>query len=233
MAQDKIEKIISHLLKSNQDVGQDPHIEEEPLVCFAEGKLDAFESETVKKHLLNCRICALNLKAALEITRHENLITPENLILKAKNLPHEDAISSSKLEIFLNLKNNLLELLRTNGDVLVGQELVPAPVLRSRNIKDFKDEVLVLKDFKNVRVEIKFEKKSAVTFNMELAVKDKQTSQSIPDLRVTLLKDEIELESYIIDIGKVRFEDIALGNYSIDVLGIEEKLAGVVIDVKC
>jgi len=232
MTPEKIEKLISLLLKPDPSIGQEPHIDEELIVCFTEGKLGAFESEIVKKHLLNCSVCADNFKAALEVLPKEEFVVPADIISKVKNLPGQESGTCVALEIILNIKNNLLELLRTNGDVLVGQELVPAPVLRSRNIKDFKDEVFLFKDFENVRVEIKIEKKSAVSFNLELAVKNKQTAQSIPDLRITLIKNDIELESYIIGIGKVRFEDIALGSYLIDVLGLEEKLAGIVIDVK-
>lgn len=232
MAQEKIEKLISYLLKIDPVSSQGPHMDEELIVCFTEGKLDSSELDAVKKHLLSCTVCADNFKAAIEISSPGELRAPEELVSKVKSLPLHEAVAIAALEIILNIKNNILELLRTNGDVLVGQELVPAPVLRSRNIKDFKDEVFLFKDFENVRVEIKVEKKSAHSFNLELSVKNKQTAQSIPDIRITLLNNQIELESYVIGIGKVRFEDIALGSYSIWVLGLEEKLAEIVIEVK-
>jgi hypothetical protein len=52
------------------------------------------------------------------------------------------------LEILLNLKERAWEIIQAGGDVLVGQELVPAPVLRSRQIDNFKDSLSIIKDLR-------------------------------------------------------------------------------------
>jgi hypothetical protein len=135
------------------------------------------------------------------------------------------------LEIVLKLKEKTLELLRTTGDVLVGQELVPAPV-RSRQIKDFKDEVTILKDFKDVRVEIKIENKLARAFTLVAMVKDKHTSRVIKDLRVTLIKDELELESYLSDSGKAVFEHVLLGKYTVQIATVENQIYQILLDIR-
>ena len=136
------------------------------------------------------------------------------------------------LEIILKLKEKALELLNTTGDILVGQELVPAPVLRSRQMKDFKDEVTILKDFKDIRVEVKIENKHGEFFNVTVMVKEKETQKVIKDLRVCLLKDELELESYLNDAGKVTFEHILLGKYTVEISTLENKLASILLDIK-
>ena len=76
----------------------------------------------------------------------------------------------------------------------MGQELVPAPILRSRQIKDFKDEVTILKDFKDIRVQAKVENKGANAFSLVILVKERHTQRIIKDLRIRLLKDGAELE---------------------------------------
>ena len=119
---------------------------------------------------------------------------------------------------------------------LVGQELVPAPVLRSRNIKDFKDEVTVLKDFQDMRVEVKIENRGSQEgkeiFNVIIMAKQKETQKVIKDLRVTLLKDDLELESCLNDSGSVTFEHILLGRYVIELATIDKKIAAILIDIK-
>ena len=148
----------------------------------------------------------------------------KNLLNREEDIP--------LLEILLRFKEKAIELINTTGDVLVGQELVPAPVLRSRLIKDFKDEVTILKDFNDIRVQIKIENKWGKVFNLKLAAKQKHTQKIIKDLRVTLLKDDLELESYLTDSGSVIFEHVLLGKYRLEISAIENKLASILLDIK-
>jgi hypothetical protein len=130
------------------------------------------------------------------------------------------------------LKDKALEILETTGDVLVGQEFVPHPVLRSRKIKEFKDEVTILKDFKEIRVEVKIENKENRGFDLVIFVKDKLSNRIIKDLRVTLIKDDLELESYLSNYDKVVFEHILAGKYIIEISNIEDKVASILLDVR-
>lgn len=230
----KAEKIIKAVFEKWQSLNTGSagaHPDEEALACFAEGKLAYDESERVKVHLALCQPCsqktAVQAKlpdAGLEIT------APAELLVQAKALVKFD--SSGLLEIIFKLKENILELLNTTGDVLVGQELMPAPILRSRAIKDFKDEVNIFKDFKDARVEVKLENKAGKSFNLIICVREKNTQKIIPDLRITLLKDDLELESYHIDSGKAVFENVLLGKYSVEITNLQEKLAVVVVDIR-
>ena len=123
-------------------------------------------------------------------------------------------------------------MLETNGDILVGQELMPASILRSRQIKEFKDRLTILKDFQNVRIEVGIESKESRSVNLNVIVKEKQTNKLISDLRVTLIKDGIELESYLSDSGSVVFEQVPFGKYSIEITASWDKLATVKLDIK-
>jgi len=209
---------------------QGEHPDEEAFAAFIEGSLEPEESGKFKEHIVVCDNCAEMLALSLGEIKDE-LSVPEEVLDKAGRLvvPEEKSLC---LEILLRLKEDLLELISTSGDVLVGQEFLPAPVLRSRSIKDFKDEVRILKDVKDVRVEIKVEAKGGKAFNLAVVTKEKRTQKVLKDLRVSLLRDGTELESYISDSGTVIFEHVLLGNYCIEISKIEEKVATININIK-
>jgi hypothetical protein len=156
---------------------------------------------------------------------------PLELLGRVKGL-FDSQSETAPLEIALRLKEKLLEILNTTGDILVGRELVPAPVLRTRSIKNFKDEVTILKDFKDIRVEVRIENKGAGAFNLIVTAKQKLDLKIIKDLRVTLLKDDLELESYLTGSGSVTFEHVLLGRYKVEISTLENKLASVLLDIK-
>ena len=231
----RLEALIEKLYKqwkSGRLRKEDAHPDEETLACFAEGKLSVSQTERVKAHLVNCDICseavALNIK--LE-SAHEAKEVPCDLStrLKEKLFAEEQ---TSWLEIILLLKDKTMEIINITGDVLVGQELMPAPILRSRSIKEFKDEITILKDFGEISVEARIENKTQGAFNVVVAAKAKDTQKLIKDIRVSLLKDDVELESYLASSGSVIFEHILAGKYKVEISGINEKLASILLDIR-
>lgn len=230
--QNKLEGLIKLAYKKwKQDrlQPQQAHPDEEAMACFLEHRLPQEESERIKEHLIACDACARAFAIQIRLEAAEDRIVPEELLARVKNLA---AVQVFPLEIFLKVKEKFLEILSTSGDVLVGQEFVPAPVLRSRQFKDFKDEVTILKDFQDVRVEIKIENKYGKAFNLAIMVKEKATQKIMKDLRVTLLKDDLELESYLNDSGRVTFEHVSLGKYTIEISGLQRNVASVLLDIK-
>ncbi len=232
--QSKLEKLIKLVYKrwkSDNYQMQKSHPDEEMLACFIENRLSPEENEAIKLHLLNCDSCAQSFAAHFRLNNVPDKQVPQELIARIKNLSGQEE-KASILEIFLKVKEKTIELLNTTGDILVGQELVPAPILRSRQIKDFKDEVTVLKDFQDIRVELKVENKGGKNFNLHIIVKQKQTQKLIKDLRIALLKEDLELESYLTDSGVVTFEHVLLGKYRIEISSLEERLASILLDIK-
>lgn len=231
---DKLERLIGSVYKkwkSDQSQISQPHPEEETFACFLENKLSPEETEQIKAHLLSCDSCAEAVATSLRLKPNSIKEVPQELRERLKDLlkPEEEV---SILEIILKLKEKALEILNTTGDVLWGEELVPAPVLRSRQIKDFKDEITILKDFKDIRVEAKIENKGGSIFDLEVVVKEKKTLKTIKDLRVTLLRDDLELASYLTDKGMVTFEHVLLGKYRIEISNLDNKLASILLDIK-
>lgn len=227
---EKITRIIYRDWKRSRSFKAKAHPSEEDLVCFLEGKFSVQDKETIQKHLLSCDICAEYLSAQLKIQPNLTLDVPGQLLEKVKKLLGQGN-AENLLEIFLKLKDKAMEIIQTTGDVLVGQELVPAPVLRSRKIDEFKEEVSILKDLRQIRILAKIQNKDTKSFNLTITVKDKKSQKASRGLRITLIKGGVELESYITDSsGSSFFENILPGNYSVEVSREDQKEA--VIDLK-
>ncbi|MDD4953744.1 MAG: zf-HC2 domain-containing protein [Candidatus Omnitrophica bacterium] len=231
---EKLEKFIGLLYKNwrsqNPRARESAHPDEETLACFLEGRLPRNDAEVVRAHLLNCDRCAEIFALSLK-NQPQEIEVPEELLkrVKAMATPAQD---TTLLEIILKLKDQFLEVINTTGDLLVGQELVPAPLLRSRSIKDFQDRITILKDFHDIRVEVKIENKAGKAFDLAITVRNRQTQKVIRDVRVTLIKDDLELESCLSDSGVVIFEHVLLGKYKIDISTVTQKLASVLLDIR-
>ncbi|MDI6605776.1 MAG: zf-HC2 domain-containing protein [Candidatus Omnitrophota bacterium] len=231
----KLEALIQSVYKSwqsTQSQGQQLlHPDEEALSCFLEGRLSAEEAEALKAHLISCRDCSEAFSLNLKMEPFEEKEVPQEVLTYIRGLLTCQEMGPL-LEIVLQFKEKAIEILRTSGDVLFGQEVVAASLLRARKIKDFRDEVMILKDFKDLRVEIRVENKSGGVFDLRISVKHRQTQKGIKDLRVTLIREDLELESYLADSGRVSFEHILLGNYKVEISNIDDKLATVLLDIK-
>jgi hypothetical protein len=226
---EQITKLIYREWKAaNRFTGKD-HPDEESLACFLEDNLPAADKRMIQKHALSCDLCAEYLSTQLKIQPHLSLDVPAPLLEKIKKWS-EELPRENLLEIFLKLKEKALEIIQTTGDVLFGQELVPAPLLRSRKINEFKEEVSILKDLQQIRVLARIQNKSTKSFNLTVTVKDKQSQKVDKNLRITLIKNGLELESYIHDSGISFFENILPGDYIVEVSRQGQRLA--VIDLK-
>jgi len=213
---ENITKIVYREWKKGRSFKGNEHPDEEEMVCFLEGKLSAQDKVLIQKHLLSCNICAEYVSTQQKIQPHLSLEVPKQLLENVERMLGQNTLENL-LEIFIKLKEKAIAIIETTGDVLVGQELVPAPVLRSRKIEEFKEEVSILKDLQQIRVLAKIQNKDVKNFNLTITVKDKK-SQKIPkDLRITLVKEGIELESYTTDSGSGVFENIPPGSYVIEV----------------
>ena len=165
--EDKIEGLVKTVYrrwKKRAKAGE-IHLDEEAFAGFLDGCLSPEENERIKAHLIACDDCARLLALSLNGEAEELKEVPGEVLDQAReilNLKSKPAV----LEVFLRLKQDALEIINATGDILLGQELVPAPVLRSRKIKDFKDEVTILKDFKEIRLEVKVENKGGKYFNV-------------------------------------------------------------------
>ncbi|MDD2703513.1 MAG: hypothetical protein PHC33_05860 [Candidatus Omnitrophica bacterium] len=229
----KLDKLIAAVYGKWKDSRQkevSTHLDEESLALFLEDKLSFSESDKIRGHAIKCRQCAELIATQVRSSIGEEREFSPALVEKVKNGIVQE-MGNYFLEIALKIKGQALEILHTTGDVLVGREFVPAAVLRGRSIKDFHREVIVLKDFKDIRVEIKIESGNGGVFGAILVVREKNTQAVIKDARAVLLKEEAELESYACDSGKVCFEHVPLGAYCVEVVYNGEKSASIVLEI--
>ncbi len=213
----KITRLI-YLQWKRSSVPAGGHPDEEALVCFAEGKLSGAEADMIQEHVTKCDVCAEYLSTQFKIEPHLSKDVPVALMDKAREIISLEDAKKSVFEIFLKLKEKALEIIHTSGDVLVGQELVPAPVLRSRQINEFKEEISVIKDLKELRVLVKVESKSAKAFNISVTILNKHGKKAEKSMRIALMKDGREMESYVSDTGGTIFENILPGDYRIEIM---------------
>lgn len=231
--EDRLEALIKmvYRMRKKQAKPKGEHLDEEGLVCFLEDRLGETEKESVKEHLVTCEACAEALALSLEAETSEAREVPKDLLVGTKKILDLKERPLA-LEVVLKMKDDVFEIIKATGDILLGQELVPAPVLRSRNIRDFKNELTILKDFKDIGLELRVENKSGRYFNLLVKCRGKQGSGSFKGLRLTLIRDALELESYLSESGAVTFEHILLGKYVLELTCPEGRLASVFLEVK-
>lgn len=221
-------KAVYQKWKADNPVTGSTHPDENLLACYLDDKLEKQERERLQDHLVHCPACAEAVAISLKIKQKKLSVVPEALLQKIMRFMPVD--QDSLLEVALRLKDRAWEIIKSNADVLLGQELIPASLLRSRQMSKLKEEVVLLKDFKLMRLEVRLNNKEESKFNVTINVKDKLTQKTKPGLRIALFQGDLEVESYATDTGSVTFENILPGKYRVDI-SAKGTLAGVSLDV--
>lgn len=208
--------------KKNQRQSQGPHPDEEELCCFIEGRLGDADTQRVRAHVLDCNICQEAVAFVLRQPVIDSEEVPAQLIEDIRGILFSGP--SEAMEIALKVKEGIMQVLKSTGDILVGQELVPASVLRSRKEDFFKDELIIFKDVKDLRIKIKIAHQKDNSFKLAISAKNRATNRAINDIKVALLKDNQEIESYDVDTGLVCFEYVALGEYDLKIYSNEARV---------
>ena len=230
---DRMERFIAMAFNDwkKDQARQKRHPDEEEIACFLEGKLSAKDARRFKDHLAACDRCARLLAADLYSYPADQVEVPASCLEAARNMVDKED-HAPIFEIVLSIRDFGFEIIKTTGDVLFGQEFIPAAILRSRHLSDFKDEVVVVKDFPQARIEARIQVVPGQRFNLSVVVRDKKTQRPMEGLRVTLVQDNIELESRVVQEGRAAFEHVCAGSYSISISGLKHSVASISIDVR-
>jgi hypothetical protein len=204
------------------------HPDDETLACFIEGTLPDAQERKIREHVLACPACGRQVKAHL-VTQPPAEDPSAELLEKTRRLL-ERRLGLYAMELVVRVHDSFLQIVSTTADVLVGQEFVPAVLFRSRQPQDFKDGLTVLKDFQDVRVELRVDKKDN-DFSVTAAVKNKETQDVVTGTRISLLKEDIDLESYQAETGKAVFEHVPAGKYSITITSRDDTLAMLFLEI--
>lgn len=227
------EETIKKIYKSwmrDQPKAQENHIGEEDIALLCDNKASRSSKNKIFEHILSCGECANKVAHSARLKTIEMLDVPLEVTQKAKDLL-DDQSGQGILKIALKLKEGFLEIVSATGSVLVGQELMPVSVLRGRGFNASNDKITVVKVFPRAQVEINVLSGATGKFNIQVDVKKKNTPLKIKDLRITLLKHGIELESYHTDSGKAVFEQVSPGQYHIEISSVKYNLASVLLNV--
>jgi len=226
------ESLLKRLYKAwraDKPQSEGPHPDEEDWVDFIEGRLPAGDYERLKIHLLECSRCATNLATSLKLYNCPKVANPAELMLQTVYLKGDR--SSRLIELLLKLRGKAIEIVRSNAEVVLGQNSVPFVVLRSQGIKIFKEEVVVTKVVSGNIIEIKVSNENGNYFNICLKLKKKKTPSIIKEFRANLLKEGRELESYYSDSGIVSFLHLFPGSYVIELYQANRKISSIALEV--
>ena len=227
---EEVIRMIYGLYRKRHNQGNSPCPDEETLVCFSEGGLSKNEIKKIQDHLISCHRCAETVSLFCQ-RFEEGKKVPEFLIKKAKSLVEQKPLSNI-LEIVLALKEKALQILGTTGDVILDNEIIPLPVLRSRQISEFPEEIKLIKEFQNIKITLHIQKKDKDKIRINLDLVDKVSLQPLSDLRLALLKDTQELESYAAVSGNAVFDKVGFGRYVIVILRKDDKLGIINLEIK-
>jgi hypothetical protein len=136
------------------------------------------------------------------------------------------------LEVILVLKEKSFQILKTTGDVIIDNEVIPLPVLRSRQITEFPEEARLIKEFEGIKISVYIQKKDVHKVKVNLNLLDKINLLPIDGLRLTLLKDSQEIESYDAISGSAVFDNLGFGRYVIEILRAGNKLGAINLEIK-
>lgn len=225
---EKLLKIIYGRWKKDCTNTKGAHPDEESVACFLDNKLSQQESEAIKKHILECVLCAQRLSLGLRISEAADKQVSSEVLAKVSDLVN----GVDSLAVYLRLKDRIFEVLSVAGDILVGRSSVAQPALRSPKGGSFKNEIVISKSFADIKVQIKIESKGKRVFSITVFMRA-NTSRVLQDgIRVALLKDNTELESYLARNAKVVFEDVPLGRYTVEISTADKKNPSILIDIR-
>ena len=227
---EKIIKSVYRLYRANHRDSKSSCPSEEDLVCYCEGRLSGVDSEVLARHFISCPRCA---ESALVFTKklQENKVVPASLFKQIEScLSPKD--SSVFLQIALAVKEKTLQIISTTAQVLLDNQIIPAPVLRSRDISEFSAGIKLVKEYKGIMVNVDIQNrgKNQVRFSLKLMHKNRHAA--LPGLRLALLKEDKELESYTAESGNVVFDKLAAGKYIVELIHKADKLGRIHLEIK-
>lgn len=212
-----------------------PCLSEEAFACLIEGKVVAKDRKKAGRHLASCGMCREALEdyqfVSKAVSETGDVRIPNWVLERAKALLSEEA-GGNVLEIAARIGQGILELVSTTGEMIVKGQAVPLPVLRGRGIAQSEQDLRVVKSFQDILADVQLEMTQMPGLDMIVRVNNKKTKQRAQGIRVTLTRDDRELESSITVDGKVAFQRLREGIYQILLTKGGEKLGVVLVDLK-
>lgn len=206
-------------------------LSEEDISCFLEQKLGP-DTEAKRGHILSCTACRETLKDCILIMEDtsggKGVAVPEPVTERAKALVSEE-VGPNIMDIVIAMGKDVVELVRTTGEALLGGSPVPIPVLRNRRQKQTSQAVRVIKNLSSITADVEIGKSRASCVDVTIRIIDKKTRSKAEGVRVALLRGDRELESMLTESGRVAFEELRPANYQVLLSKGTEKLGMITV----
>jgi hypothetical protein len=205
--------------------------DEEALVYFSEGRLSGMQMRRIQAHVAVCGRCAESIAVYKKIDAHDEHAVPPDLIEKVKTmLPRAQRLAL--LDVLVAIREEVLVLLGANAEVMSAKEIAPLPVLRGRGITEFKEELVLVKELAGIKITLYIEKRDRGRLRVKVVLADRKNRKFLTGLRISLFKDNAELESYAVRSGTAIFEGLSLGIYTLVILRKRENVGVIRIEIK-
>lgn len=211
--------------KSPSNINQQGCPDLAELSALMDGLLSSEEAESIKAHLADCPVCQELMKIALEIREEPPSLIPAKILDKAKSL--------FKPGLFQRL-NNFWEQIRRRATRVPGlSELRPA--LSLRGIALMKTQLETSRYFQvfgDYQAEVEVVEVEENKWQVSLLVKEKRGQKPARGIRISIRNYFRELESLMLDQGRVVFEPVPPGEYQLEFRKQGKILAGLLIRMK-
>lgn len=201
-----------------------PCLSEEDVACWTEGRLGERERKKFLNHAITCRECADNLKVHLRASFDDSGKflddIPEALVFRAKDLV-KSTLSQNILDVIVEFGQKTCRVLKSTGSIVaqtLDTQAVPAFALRASDVDVGEKLVVLSKDLEDFTVDLTIEMIEQQTAHLGVLIKDKITKAPLSGQRVSLVYQDRELESFITDGGRVRFENVKFRDYTIKLI---------------
>lgn len=192
------------------------HPDEETFCQALQGTLSHGELRAFQDHLAMCDACADIIAACLDTAAvSEDAALPGELRESAAQAVAAVFPPQEVLEVSVRIKDAALELLKAAGDVLIGQEYVPAAVVRGRGPqeREFRGGLTLVRDCGQLRCQVIIERsvcRQAAGLRLSVKVSER-SGAACGQGRFTLVHEGRELESLCSDNGSAVFESVPVG----------------------
>lgn len=209
--ENKIAEILRRLIWRTRDKTARTHCpDEETLAIFLSGNLKGDEKQRVDTHLTNCSLCVEDLAAAYKSSEGSEMErVPQRLIEKAMGMVEG---KENLFDLVVRFVKGSIELIQTSARVMP----VAVPVVRGAAKSAEGNALQVEKEVGRFRVAVELELIEGGVCQVVANVTEEQ-GKPAEGIRLSLSSEGREQASFLTREGKVLFDRIPPGEYSIAV----------------
>lgn len=228
---DKTDKDVREVMKAILLERENVCPDQETLAAFVEGKLEGKEAKDIRRHVMACSEC-LDLSLASSVPPDRSVMVPGKLVAKAVSIDPVTAQGIKLWDIAVAFSEKAIKVLANTGDKTLYFE--PKKVI-VRGVSSSDGQLVAFtKSYDAFKAEVEIERVATKKSDIKITIKQAGNARKSNGFRVTLLKAQKELESYVPERrgAPVVFEGIKFGKYSINILEKGKLVGAINLDMK-